>query len=98
MAHNTDRRYGENVYSCGGFDPSGQQVCQAWYDEIRLYDFDRAQFASGTGHFTQVVWRGSRRIGVGRAKSAGGQVFVVANYDPPGNMMGDFRENVLPPC
>lgn len=25
-----------------------------------------------------------------------GQVFIVANYDPPGNFIGSFAENVLP--
>lgn len=25
-----------------------------------------------------------------------GQVFIVANYDPPGNFIGSFAENVMP--
>ena len=37
------------------------------------------------GHFTQVVWRGSTHVGA--AVSPNGQ-FVVANYSPPGNWMG----------
>lgn len=48
------------------------------------------------GYFTQVIWMGSRELGVGIAKSRNGQIFVVANYDPPGNFLGQFKENVPP--
>lgn len=30
------------------------------------------------------------------AKNRSGQIFVVANYDPPGNFIGSFTENVPP--
>ena len=50
------------------------------------------------GRFTQVVWKGSREIGIGRAFAENGQtVFVVCNYLPVGNVMGRFKENVFPP-
>jgi glioma pathogenesis-related protein 2 len=49
------------------------------------------------GHFTQVVWKGSREIGVGRSFAEGGlRVFVVCNYYPAGNVIGRFKDNVLP--
>jgi hypothetical protein len=50
-----------------------------------------------TGHFTQMVWKGSKEVGVGKAKTSGGKVIVVASYRPAGNMVGSFRENVAPP-
>lgn len=46
-------------------------------------------------HF-QVIWRDSRELGVGMARNRSGQIFVVANYDPPGNFIGSFAENVPP--
>ena len=49
------------------------------------------------GHFTQVVWKGSQDVGVGKATARDGKVIVVANYRPAGNMMGRFSDNVLPP-
>jgi hypothetical protein len=49
----------------------------------------------GSGHFTQVVWRASRRLGVGRAVAGDGAVYVVANYDPAGNMIGQYANNVV---
>ena len=50
----------------------------------------------GTGHFTQVVWKGSKEIGVGKSFGRDGRVFVVCNYLPAGNVIGRFQENVFP--
>ena len=51
---------------------------------------------AGTGHFTQLVWSSSAKLGVGVA-SKHGKVIVVANYDPPGNFRGKFSKNVFKP-
>jgi hypothetical protein len=48
------------------------------------------------GHFSQVVWATSKEMGVGVASNRSGQIFVVACYDPAGNFLGQFRENVPP--
>jgi hypothetical protein len=42
-----------------------------------------------TGHFTQLVWKGSKKVGFGLA-SKDGKDYVVAEYDPPGNYLGEF--------
>lgn len=75
---------------------SGDDAVDSWYSEIKDYNFNGGGFSSGTGHFTQVVWKSSRELGVGMAKNSKNQIYVVANYDPPGNYQGQFRENVLP--
>ncbi len=49
------------------------------------------------GHFTQVVWRNSTKMGVARASNSSGWTYVVTNYSPPGNYVGQYDENVLPP-
>ena len=56
-----------------------------------------AAFLDVAGHFTQVVWKGSKELGVGRAVTPDGKIIVVANYRPAGNMVGSFAANVLPP-
>lgn len=49
------------------------------------------------GHFTQVVWKGSRKMGIGLATNPSTQsTFVVARYLPPGNYQGMFPQNVGP--
>lgn len=45
-----------------------------------------------SGHFTQIVWKDSIEIGIGKA---GG--IVVINYNPAGNWDGEFKANVLAP-
>ncbi len=65
-----------------------------WYNEYDLYNFGNPGFSGATGHFTQVVWKGSKRLGMGFAYG-NGRYYAVANYDPPGNMQGAFRANVF---
>ena len=49
------------------------------------------------GHFTQVVWKASTKLGVGMATD-GKRAFVVGQYRPAGNMAVKdyFEKNVLP--
>ena len=61
------------------------------------YDFNNGGFSSGTGHFTQVVWKASTVLGIGRAegeKNGMKCAYIVGRYKKAGNMMGDFPENV----
>jgi len=68
------------------------KAVKMWYDEIEIYDFKNPGFSSATGHFTQVVWKGSSKLGCGYQ---GGN--VVCRYcKEAGNMSGAFEENVLP--
>jgi hypothetical protein len=46
----------------------------------------------------QMVWKESKELGMGWAKSSDGRsVYIVARYRPAGNMMGAFEQNVFPP-
>ena len=49
-----------------------------------------------TGHFSQLVWKDSKEIGVGRSKTKDGKIVVVTNYRPAGNITGSYTTNVLP--
>lgn len=76
-----------------GFEP-----VQSWYNENEHYNYDQGGFSLETGHFTQLVWQGSRKLGVGIAFNHDHkQVFVVAQYTPPGNYEGEYQNNVSPP-
>lgn len=42
------------------------------------------------------MWKDSTELGVGMARNRNGEVYVVCNYNPAGNFLGSFTENVLP--
>jgi uncharacterized protein YkwD len=86
---------GENLFMCSGYLITGHAMTKSWYDEIKDYNFNKATFSSGTGHFTQVVWVDSQYVGFGAAKSRSGYYIGVANYYPAGNFLGQFYKNVL---
>ncbi|XP_059615872.1 uncharacterized protein LOC132261217 isoform X2 [Phlebotomus argentipes] len=99
--HRNNSPYGENIFCAwssggGGVSVNGRDPVENWYAEVAHHGFHREPATLKTGHFTQVVWQDSRDLGVGQAKNRSGQVFVVANYDPPGNFIGSFAENVPP--
>jgi pathogenesis-related protein 1 len=37
-----------------------------------------------------MVWRDTERMGMGQATCPDGAVIIVANYDPPGNVIGRY--------
>ena len=87
---------GENLAMCGGMPMTGENMTDMWYDEIKDYDFKKSTFSSETGHFTQVIWKNTKEVGFGLAKSRSGNYYAVGNYYPAGNFMGQFKTNVLP--
>ncbi|CAF1539606.1 unnamed protein product [Rotaria magnacalcarata] len=94
---------GENLYysfsSTGMNSLNGSRPTAAWYNEISLYKYSSPVFSAATGHFTQVVWAGSTQLGIGIALTSNHlTAYVVANYFPPGNYLGQFSANVLPLC
>ncbi|XP_053960496.1 GLIPR1-like protein 1 [Anastrepha ludens] len=95
MEHSRDGKYGENIYYSSGQKVTPEMPVKMWYDEIANYDFAKAQFSANTGHFTQLIWRDTKQVGVAYALS-GEKVWVVANYNPPGNVNGFFKDNVPP--
>jgi hypothetical protein len=91
--HSATTPYGENL--AWGY-PDVQSVVDAWYGEEAEYDYANPGFSSATGHFTQVVWLGTTEFGCGHSSSCGWSVWV-CRYNPPGNYLGEFSANVLPP-
>ena len=82
---------------CSGFEPNGGDAVTSWYDEIKDYDFEKGKSANGgvVGHFTQVVWKKSKYVGVGIG-NVGNSYYVVSNYYPAGNIKSLELENVFP--
>jgi uncharacterized protein YkwD len=91
--------FGENL--AAGY-PSLAAAINAWYAENALYSYNNPGFSYATGHFTQVVWKETQKIGCAyvACNGSGGTPgnYLVCEYSPAGNIAnnGFFARNVLP--
>ena len=70
------------------------EVCNPGY----TFNPPPSGMGGGTGHFTQIVWKTSVKLGVGMAEGMKDGMkcfYTVARYREPGNWGGKFGENVL---
>lgn len=82
--------YGENLAWSSG-DLSGTDAVRMWVNEKANYNYGSNTCASGKvcGHYTQVVWRKSVRLGCAKVRCNNNKgTFIGCNYDPPGNYIG----------
>ncbi|PHH61176.1 hypothetical protein CDD81_699 [Ophiocordyceps australis] len=107
LGHPSDKDYGQNLYlsrrsndftDSSVFDDVSASI-DSWYNEIRLHDFSRNYFVKETGHFTQLVWKSTERVGCATRLCEGengewNSMVTGCNYFPAGNMQGAFIENV----
>lgn len=104
--HSRVRGEGENLYySMGSSEKTAtcKDALDAWYGEVSDYPFSNPPKSIfdvpgvQIGHFTQVVWKSTRQLGVGIATIKRGfwtKTYVVARYTPPGNYWGRFKQEV----
>lgn len=95
--------YSENVWRSGyttvDSTASARDVVRPLYQEIKDYDWVTKITKTKkkpVGHFTALVWKESKLLGVGFARAVNGNVVVVFEYNPSGNMVGSHDANVLP--
>ncbi|XP_032226785.2 uncharacterized protein LOC5502610 isoform X2 [Nematostella vectensis] len=79
---------GENIFYMYGGNPreACERAVRNWYQEVKNYDFKNPHSDPSTSHFSQLVWKGTKKLGVGEAQSKSGNFFLVARYHPKGNM------------
>lgn len=82
--------YGENL-AMGYSDL--EKSMSAWFDEKAKYNWGAATFSENTGHFTQMIWKGSTQVGCAQSKCSNGN-YLVCEYNPRGNVLGKFAQNV----
>lgn len=89
----THGQYGENL--AAGFS-NGPSAVKAWYDEGETFNYNTY---NEYNHFTQVVWKGSRKVGCAYkdCRSNNWGLYIVCEYDPVGNVIGQEQANVLRP-
>ena len=70
----------------------GKDASSAWYNEIKDYTYAEIGSSKNAnvviGHYTQMIWNTTTEVGMARAVSTSGSVYVVARYSPQGNWIG----------
>ncbi|KAI3803772.1 hypothetical protein L1987_31934 [Smallanthus sonchifolius] len=90
LVHSHIDKYDENIaYGYGEF--SGLDAVKLCVDEKADYNYvsNSCTPSKMCGHYTQVVWKKSIRIGCARVKCLNNAYFVTCNYEPPGNYIGE---------
>ncbi|XP_057967340.1 pathogenesis-related protein PR-1-like [Malania oleifera] len=84
-------KLGENIYRGSGSAWTPNDAVGAWVEEEKFYTYANNTCEEGKvcGHYTQIVWKDTRRLGCARLVCDDGDVFMTCNYDPPGNYMGE---------
>lgn len=78
--------YGENLFAGSGRYGPGDVVGR-WAKERGCFHYDEfpASCDCTCGHYTQLVWADTQRLGCGMATCADGTEIWVCRYDPAGN-------------
>ena len=94
------RIYGENIFwaspvRMGNGNVKRQSISPAkivsfWAAEEKYYNYSANRCRSGKqcGHYTQIVWRDTTRLGCGMAVCTSGAQIWVCSYNPKSNYIG----------
>jgi pathogenesis-related protein 1 len=100
MHHTTSAGEGENLYwasaatwSDGRRDVqpvTPERVVKSWASEEADYNYARNSCRAGKacGHYTQIVWKDSTRVGCAKRTCSDKSQIWVCRYSPPGNWVG----------
>ena len=91
MEHNWDSPLGENLM-WATYYMSAEDVVNGWASEEAFYDYDNnsCQPNEMCGHYTQIVWEATEKVGCAIIVCDGGTEHMwMCNYDPAGNWVGE---------
>ena len=101
----SNTRYGENLAMFYEYEESNKvktyiysdtplyDASMAWYEEIKDYKYSkikRFRIGPKIGHYTQMVWKDTKEVGIASEISKNGKVYVVSRYYPTGNYLGEY--------
>lgn len=94
FSHRQQNQYGENLFAATT-ETSPTEIVDAWDSEKAFYTYATGACTQVCGHYTQVVWRSSVRLGCATRRctvnspfNAGTWFLTACNYAPPGNVVG----------
>lgn len=94
LQHSDDTGEGENLWMGTSGAYTYTQMVDSWgeekehFEEGTFPDISSTGDWSDVGHYTQIVWKKTKKVGCAIA-SAGGKDILVCRYSPPGNFKGE---------
>ncbi|KAB1208285.1 Basic form of pathogenesis-related protein 1 [Morella rubra] len=81
--------YSENL--AGGIaSTTAVEGVNLWVEEKKFFDYKSNSCVGGEcRHYTQVIWRDTKYVGCARVYCKTGGIFIICDYDPPGNNDGE---------
>ncbi|XP_043823625.1 GLIPR1-like protein 1 [Dromiciops gliroides] len=89
--HPVFKNVGENLWMGTLSNHVPQSAINAWYNETKYYDLGSNSCTKVCGHYTQVVWATTYKVGCALklCPNLGKRIAIfLCNYAPPGNMVG----------
>ena len=83
--------HGENLFWGSGKQWEIADAVGRWVAENSAYDYEKnaCLHNKACGHYTQMVWKETKRVGCAKTACDSGDMFIVCQYDPPGNYIGE---------
>lgn len=90
--HTKTRKYGENLWKGSGRVFTYTEMVRSWGSEKKFFKYGVNTFIVANsnwrqvGHYTQMIWRDTKRVGCGGAGSFRTGFVFVCHYKKPGNV------------
>ncbi len=73
-------------------------ICQNWINEEEYFVNntinDDIKYFSKTKHFTQIIWKKTKEIGIGFSTLNNNDKIFIIVYFPAGNIFDEFKNNI----
>ena len=88
LEHDLSSPLGENLGWNRGFENNACHVVDEWAAEEADWDAEAQACTGSCGHWTQLVWSTTERLGCAMDRCLDGGEIWMCTYDPPGNVPG----------
>ena len=85
--------FGENIAYSETKEP--KKIFETWLNKDKNYETNSNKFLKANAHYTQIIWKNTKEIGISMSyDEENNRYCTVILYNPPGNTLGSFHENI----